>query len=181
MKFVGLDLAWGELAWTGTAVADESGQLLRVGRQRTDEDIVTALRSHLGGPVLVAIDAPLVVTNRTGRRPCETLVSTLFGRYDAGAHSSNLSLPSFRDGPRGARVAALMGLDVDADFPPQVPVRRAIRVYPHPGDRHPVRAEPDPPVQAEAGPLSGGPSDRDARPHDAHRVLGHRHPAPHRG
>ena len=132
MKFVGLDLAWGELAWTGTAVADESGQLLRVGRQRTDEDIVTALRSHLDGPVLVAVDAPLVVTNRTGRRPCETQVSKVFGRFDAGAHSSNLSLPSFREGPRGARVAALMGLDVDPDFPPQLPVRRAIEVYPHP-------------------------------------------------
>ena len=132
MRFVGLDLAWGEAAWTGTAVVDQSGQLLRVGRQRTDEDLLSALRSHLDGPVLVAIDAPLVVTNRTGRRPCETLVSTLFGRFDAGAHSSNLSLPSFREGPRGTRVAALLGLDVDPDFPPQVPVRRAIEVYPHP-------------------------------------------------
>ena len=56
----------------------------------------------------------------------------MFGRYDAGAHSSNLSLPSFREGPRGARVAGLMRLDVDPDFPPQVPVRRAIEVYPHP-------------------------------------------------
>ncbi len=132
MKFVGLDLAWGELAWTGTAVTDESGQLLRVGRQRTDEDLLTGLRSHVDGPVLVAIDAPLVVTNRTGRRPCETLVSTMFGRFDAGAHSSNLSLPSFREGPRGARVAALLTLDVDPDFPPREPVRRAIEVYPHP-------------------------------------------------
>ncbi len=132
MKFVGLDLAWGDIAWTGTAVMDDAGQLLRVGRQRTDEDLVTALRSHLDGSVLVAIDAPLIVTNRTGRRPCETQVSTTFGRFDAGAHSSNLSLPSFREGPRGARVAALLGLDVDPDFPPQVPVRRAIEVYPHP-------------------------------------------------
>ncbi len=132
MKFIGLDLAWGEVAWTGTAVADDAGHLLRVGRQKTDQDLVTALRSHLDGPVLVAIDAPLIVTNRTGRRPCETLVSTMFGRFDAGAHSSNLSLPSFREGPRGARVAALLGLELDPQFPPQVPVRRAIEVYPHP-------------------------------------------------
>lgn len=131
MKFVGLDLAWGEVAWTGTAVLDEAGRLLDMGRERSDEDILASLAPHLDGPVLVSIDAPLIVRNLTGRRPCESQVSTMFGRFHAGAHSSNLSMPSFRDGPRGGRVAALMDLPVDPDFEPRTAVRKAIEVYPH--------------------------------------------------
>lgn len=69
MKFVGVDLAWGEVAWTGTAVVDRSRQLLQLGRERTDQDVATALRPHLDGPVLVSIDAPLIVPNtRVGAR-----------------------------------------------------------------------------------------------------------------
>ncbi len=60
------------------------------------------------------------------------MVSGLFGRFQAGAHSSNLSLPSFRDGPRAARLAAMLQLAVDPSFAPREPVRRAIEVYPHP-------------------------------------------------
>jgi predicted RNase H-like nuclease len=132
VRFVGVDLAWGLNAWTGLAVLDAEGDLVLMERVRTDDEIVERLGPHLGGPAVVAVDAPLVVTNLTGRRSCEAQVSTVFGRFHAGAHSSNLSLPSFRGGPRGGRVAALLGLDVDPDFPPRQPVRRAIEVYPHP-------------------------------------------------
>ncbi len=132
MKFIGLDLAWGTNAWTGIAAVSQDGELLLVDRVRTDEEIVDRLKPALGGPVVVAIDAPLIVRNQTGRRPCETMVSSVFGRFHAGAHSSNLSLPSFRDGPRGGRLAAMLGLDVDPGFASREPVRRAIEVYPHP-------------------------------------------------
>lgn len=132
MKFVGVDLAWGELAWTGVAVLGEDGELLSMSRVRTDEEIVQVLRPHLTGPALVSVDAPLVVRNQTGRRPCESQVSSLFGRFHAGAHSSNLSLPAFREGPRGGRLAALLGLEVDPAFEAKVPVSRVIEVYPHP-------------------------------------------------
>lgn len=56
MKFVGLDLAWGEVAWTGVAVLDASGRLVSMDRVRTDEDIAHRLQPHLGGPVLVLIE-----------------------------------------------------------------------------------------------------------------------------
>jgi predicted RNase H-like nuclease len=131
MNFIGLDLAWGELAWTGVAVLDADGRLRLMTRVRTDDDILDAVAPYLDGPVLVSIDAPLIVENASGRRPCESQVSSLFGRFHAGAHSSNLSLPSFRNGPRGGRVAALIGLDVAPNFAPQQPARRAIEVYPH--------------------------------------------------
>jgi predicted RNase H-like nuclease len=72
------------------------------------------------------------VRNHTGRRPCDTLISRCFGRYHAGAHSANLGLPSFRDGVRGERLAAALGIGIDPEFDVGRPVRRAIEVYPHP-------------------------------------------------
>jgi predicted RNase H-like nuclease len=129
---VGVDLAWGSKAWTGVAVVDAEGRLLVMDRVRTDDEIRDLAVAYLSGPVLVAIDAPVVVTNTVGRRHCEHLVSAAFGRFHAGAHPSNLSLPAFHHGPRGGRLAALLGLDVDPHFTARTPVRRAIEVYPHP-------------------------------------------------
>ena len=68
MHFVGIDLAWGDRNPTGLAVLDDGGRLLHVETVRTDEEIVAALAPY-DGPVLVAFDAPLVVTNPTGNRP----------------------------------------------------------------------------------------------------------------
>jgi predicted RNase H-like nuclease len=130
--FLGLDLAWGANAWTGVAVLDESGRLLEMDRVRTDAEIEQRLRPYLDGPVVLGIDAPLIVRNESGRRPCESQISRVFGRFHAGAHSSNLSISSFRNGPRGGAVAAMLGLDVDPAFAPRSDVRRAIEVYPHP-------------------------------------------------
>jgi predicted RNase H-like nuclease len=149
--FLGLDLAWGESAWTGVAVVDEGGRLLEMDRVRTDAEIEQRLRPYLDGPVVLGIDAPLIVRNSQGRRPCESQVSRVFGRFHAGAHSSNLSLPSFRAGPRGGAVAALLGLGVDPEFEPRSDVRRAIEVYPHPAmvDRTAGLRGGDPPLTVE--------------------------------
>ena len=40
-------------------------------------------------PAFIAIDAPLVVPNKTGRRLAEQLVGDSFRKYNAGAHPSN--------------------------------------------------------------------------------------------
>ena len=78
---------------------------------------------------MVAIDAPLVVTNATGSRPCETALNRDFARFDAGAHPANTSRREFAGVPRGARLAARLDLDLD---PSSQAARRAIEVYPHP-------------------------------------------------
>ncbi len=129
MHFVGLDLAWGEKQPTGVAVLDADGRLLHVSAHRTDESIVAALEPYVGGDCLVAIDAPLIVTNATGNRPCEAALNRDFARFDAGAHPSNTGKPELAGVPRGARIAATLGLDVD---PSSRGRRRAIEVYPHP-------------------------------------------------
>ncbi|WP_028660106.1 DUF429 domain-containing protein [Nocardioides insulae] len=129
MYFAGVDLAWGERRPTGLAVLDEHGRLVHVSAATTDEEIVAVLAPYLEEEGLVAIDAPLIVTNATGNRPAEALLNQDFARFDAGAHPTNTGRPEFRDKPRGARIAARLGLDLN---PRSRRPRRAIEVYPHP-------------------------------------------------
>src|SRR3954447_21766545 len=129
MRFVGLDLAWGDNRPTGVAVVDEHGELLHLSAEGPDEAIVAALRPYVDADCLVAIDAPLVVTNPTGNRPAEAALNRDFARFDAGAHPANTGKPEFADTPRGARVCRLLGLDMN---PRSRRPRRAIEVYPHP-------------------------------------------------
>src|SRR5262245_23905568 len=129
VRYIGGGLAWAGRNPTGLAALDEHGHLLDMTAARTDDDIDTWLRPYADGDCLVAIDAPIIVRNATGQRPCEWLVSRYFGAYAAGAHPSNTSRPSFADGTRAQRMATRHALDVD---PASRRPRRAIEVYPHP-------------------------------------------------
>ncbi|WP_029110369.1 bifunctional ribonuclease/(p)ppGpp synthase [Mycobacterium sp. URHD0025] len=128
MYFVGLDLAWGEKNQTGVAVIDSGGRLLHVGVAQDDDDIAAAIEPYVSGDCLVAIDAPLIVKNPTGHRQCERDLNRDFQRFDAGARPAFTERPEFKH-PRGARIAAALGLDMD---PSSTSRRRAIEVYPHP-------------------------------------------------
>src|SRR5680860_174592 len=109
--FVGVDLAWGQTAKTGLAALDDEGRLLSVTDAVTDEDITAYLQTWTEGPAVVAFDAPMIVNNETGNRPCERLVGRYFGRYHAFCHSANLSNPAFAAGTRAQRLAAVLHLD----------------------------------------------------------------------
>jgi predicted RNase H-like nuclease len=128
MHFVGLDLAWGEKSQSGVAVIDAGGRLLHVGAAQDDASIEAAIAPYVSGDCLVAIDAPLIVPNQTGYRPCEAALSRDFGRFDAGARPAYTEKPEFKN-PRGARIATALGLDMD---PASTASRLAIEVYPHP-------------------------------------------------
>src|SRR5215213_4502374 len=129
MHFVGVDLAWGERKPTGLAVLDEEGHLLHLSAVRTDDEVVGTLAPYTETGCVVAMDAPLIVANLTGNRPAEAALNRDFARFDAGAHPSNTGRQEFRAQPRGARIAARLGLDMD---PRSQSARRAIEVYPHP-------------------------------------------------
>lgn len=128
MHFVGLDLAWGERNNTGVAVVDADGRLLHVSAAHDDESIATAIEPYVSDDCLVAIDAPLVVNNPTGSRPCEAALNRDFHGFEAGAHPANTTNPALTH-PRAARIAAALTLDMD---PASNSPRRAIEVYPHP-------------------------------------------------
>ena len=129
MFHIGVDLAWGVKRPTGLAVLDDSGRLVHISTVRTDEEIQAALAAYTAEECLVAIDAPLIVTNPTGNRPAEAALNKDFARFDAGAHPANTGKPEFRDLPRGARLCQAMGLDMN---PRSGRRRRAVEVYPHP-------------------------------------------------
>lgn len=129
MHFVGVDLAWGLKRPTGIAVLDDDGGLKYVGAALYDGEVIDALSPYVQGECLVAIDAPLVVTNATGQRQAERALNAHFSGFDAGAHSANLGIPVFSSGLRGARIADALGLDM---HPYSTATRRAIEVYPHP-------------------------------------------------
>ena len=130
VNFIGIDLAWGERAPSGLAVLDGSGTLVHLSPATTDDTIAEALGDFMSGECLVGIDAPLVVSNPTGNRPCEAALNHDFARFEAGAHPSNTGKPEFSGVPRGARIADRFDLDLDLD--PDAPAsRRAIEVYPH--------------------------------------------------
>ncbi|MCV7171804.1 DUF429 domain-containing protein [Mycobacterium manitobense] len=128
MYFVGLDLAWGERNRTGVAVVDADGRLRHIGAAQDDGSILAAIGPYVGGDCIVAIDAPLIVTNPTGNRPCEAALNRDYRAFQAGAHPSNTAKPEFANGTRGARLAAAMNLDLD---PFSTGRRRALEVYPH--------------------------------------------------
>ena len=128
MHFVGLDLAWGEKNNTGVAVVDSDGRLLHVGAAHDDESIAAAIEPFVSDDCLVAIDAPLIVANRTGSRPCEAALNRDFHSFEAGAHPANTTNPALTH-PRAARIATALTLDMD---PASSAPRRAIEVYPHP-------------------------------------------------
>jgi predicted RNase H-like nuclease len=128
VHYVGVDLAWGQRSPTGVAVLDATGSLCHVGVAGGDDDVLTQLRPYVTGECVVAIDAPLVVTNPSGNRPCEAALNRDFRRFDAGAHPANTGLAWFADGGRGGRLCAELRLDLD---PCSTAGRRAFEVYPH--------------------------------------------------
>ncbi|ORW04461.1 DUF429 domain-containing protein [Mycobacterium kyorinense] len=128
MHFVGVDLAWGEINQSGIAVVDADGRLLHIGTAQDDAGIEEAVAPYVGDDCVVAIDAPLIVKNPTGYRPCEAALNRDFGRFEAGARPAFTERPEFKD-PRGARIATALGLDMN---PASTATRRAIEVYPHP-------------------------------------------------
>ena len=71
LHFVSLDLAWGERKPTGVAVLDDGSRLVYAGAA-TDDDSIRAAGSYVRGDCVVGVDAPLIVTNPTGRQPART-------------------------------------------------------------------------------------------------------------
>jgi predicted RNase H-like nuclease len=126
--FVGVDLAWAGRNPTGIAVLDPDGRLVRIRAARDDADVLAAVRPYTRCDCLVGFDAPLVVNNPTGQRPAEAALNRDFRKFEAGAHPCNTGKPEFAEGPRAARLARALDLDLDPRSPAS---RRAIEVYPH--------------------------------------------------
>jgi predicted RNase H-like nuclease len=137
--FIGVDLAWKtEGNHSGIAVLEGDARQVEL-RALADglvsmAGVVDFIKSHSNAASVVAVDAPLIVNNATGQRPCETLISKHFGRYDAGCHTSNTAKQYADTGMK--LVNALTPYAFVHDFNVATAKQRTDRwvfeVYPHP-------------------------------------------------
>ncbi|MEV7345867.1 DUF429 domain-containing protein [Streptomyces sp. NPDC093544] len=99
-RFIGIDLAWAQGGprsrpnETGVAVIDGLGQVIDCGWTRGLEETMSWLGEVVvDGASLCFVDAPLVVDNPTGQRPCEREVGRRYGRWKVSANSTNQGSP----------------------------------------------------------------------------------------
>jgi len=95
MVLAGIDLAWNSKTNpTALAVGKlQQGGLILVGVTQdlfSVEAVLDELRRHTGLQG-IAIDAPLVIKNRSGQRECERLIGKQYGSRKAACHTSNLT------------------------------------------------------------------------------------------
>jgi uncharacterized protein len=137
--FIGVDLAWqGSRNHSGIAVARGTGRgavLSAISSGVTSfEGAVDFIEEHATEHSVAAIDAPLVITNTTGRRECESLVSRKFGGRHASAHSTNLTLYPGGGPVQLVPMLAARGFvhDLEIAAAKRRPGRWIFEVYPHP-------------------------------------------------
>ena len=136
--FISVDLAWGERRGSGVAVLrGEAGRLqfVSAGSALTLDEIANTIRA-LPGPRIIAIDAPLVIQNPSGMRPCDRAVPHIYGRFHAGTYPANLRILKGRvramDLARSLEATVLHGVD-DLRAVGQDERCWAMEVYPHAG------------------------------------------------
>lgn len=138
-RLIGLDLAWSKRNGTGCVELVERGgrlTLTRLDLLYSIDEIVTWIKPEMGDWV-VAIDAPLVVCNKTGSREAEKQVGRRWGKFQAFAHSTNWDIldrygPGYHQGGKLlGRLAGCGGKLVEC--PTDVGSSRLVfETYPHP-------------------------------------------------
>ena len=152
-RLIGIDLAWGERNGTGCAELGWRGdelELRRIDLMGTLDEIVAWIEPQRGD-WLVAVDAPLVVRNQTGRRQADADVSAKYGKFHAGAYPTNLTLlgADHRGGRLWRELEACGGALVERVENVQEG-RLALEMFPHVGDGGAVWARADHQVQEGA-------------------------------
>lgn len=137
--FIGIDLAWKSAknhSAIAVACAVAGGAVLVDHSEGITSTAAVAdyVLSHATGNTFVAVDAPLVIVNERGQRPCEQAISRRFGSRHAGAHTTNLGRYPDADSVQLARLLEQGGFEQVAE-PAQAKHRGGkwfFEVYPHP-------------------------------------------------
>ena len=132
VSFLGIDLAWrsarnptGSVTLRGTSSHVEVTEISRA--LYGLEAVEGFIRRNLAANTVVAVDAPLIITNATGQRRCERELSRRYGGQYASCHSSNLSLYPDASSVRLAAWLTSIGFVHAVDNQPRV----MFEVYPH--------------------------------------------------
>lgn len=131
-SFFGIDLAWSAKNPSGACALDATGSIIDERMLFSDDDIVVWISERFDGPAVVAIDAPLLVPNEAGRRPCEAELARVYGSRKAGAHPSNRTRLLGVHGTIRGEVLATRLAEMDFGDPWSRSTRTLLEVYPHP-------------------------------------------------
>jgi predicted RNase H-like nuclease len=100
VRFVGVDLAWGGRNPSGLAALDPAGRVVAEGWATRDGEIAAFVGAHDADGAVLALDAPLVVTNPAGtRRACEAELQRRYGRLGAGPYRATWACWAAGSGP----------------------------------------------------------------------------------
>ena len=127
MRYLGLDLAWAPRATSAGAVmeaTEEGVRLVSTAHLRAHEDVLSWVARNRGrSGAILAVNAPLIIENSTGRRPVDLQLEHHFGRFQVDEFSVNTVNASH---PRTIG-RALMRMGFDAD--PQAEGDRVVETY----------------------------------------------------
>lgn len=134
---IGIDLAWSSNRNHSGAVVlrgDRDGAaLVAVAEPIHSLDEVTHfVKTHTPSRAVVAIDAPLIIENATGQRPCENAVGRAYGAREASCHPANRRLYPDAGSVRLAADLQKAGF-VHAPVATAHSHRVMLEVYPHAG------------------------------------------------
>jgi predicted RNase H-like nuclease len=132
--FLGVDLGWygkpSGLASIG--ISREGLQVRSVTRLENPDEILRWIQTEAGdGSAVVAVDAPLVICNRTGIRDAERAMNQEFRRFHAGCHAANLGRPFARKVLSFSQRLADLGFAHGAEMNAREKGRFQIEVHPH--------------------------------------------------
>ncbi len=140
MFFIGIDLAWSEKNKTAIAILKRNknkADFLCSNIVLSDNEIIDYIKENIKNQdALIAIDAPLIVPNKKGRRKAEEIVGILFRKYNASAHPSNRKRFSQWSGKiRGEEISKLLekyGFERNPYIRKFEIKRKFFEVFPHP-------------------------------------------------
>ena len=99
MRFLGIDLAWGEgtdlkpANRSGVVALEPDGRIVEAGWTIGIDETERWIEQHAAEDTLLFVDAPLVVTNEEGQRLAEKQVGQRYGRWWVSANSTNTQSP----------------------------------------------------------------------------------------
>ncbi|QEC46398.1 DUF429 domain-containing protein [Baekduia soli] len=97
MRYLGVDLAWGEgtdnkpANQSGVVALDMQGAILDAGWTTGVDETLGWVSSQAADDALLFVDAPLMVDNPSGQRIAERQVGQRYGRWWVSANSTNLA------------------------------------------------------------------------------------------
>jgi len=99
MRYLGVDLAWGEGSEakpanrSGVVALEPSGTISDAGWTIGLEATIDWIQQHANDDTLLFVDAPLVITNASGPRLADRQTGQRYGRWWVSANSVNLNSP----------------------------------------------------------------------------------------